>query len=273
MWILPVVGILGSILGFCFLTLAIGKLLSILPLLLQSNDDGDSANSFSWAAASGLYYLSELVEEHTVVSKRLLTRLIYLIVALQLLLCFVDRFPFWLTMLGVASHVVYLGNMRRFPFVTLTDPLFIVSCGRWLPYKALPALLQKHRFPAADSWSPTVLVLANHVVWYSHFSARQKSAYSNMSSFYDTPDGMPTFTEIASFFGICVWLVPFALFVSLSASDNVLPTENPAAVAAASGDGSKKRGQGLAKTLVDVVRNGLSEVAIMVGWKKRDDGF
>lgn len=86
---------------------------------------------FLSTAASGLYYLSELVEEHTVVSKRLLTRLIYLIVALQLLLCFVDRFPFWLTILGVASHVVYLGNMRRFPFVTLTDPLFIVSCGTY----------------------------------------------------------------------------------------------------------------------------------------------
>lgn len=26
MWILPLVGILGSIVGFCFLTLAIGKL-------------------------------------------------------------------------------------------------------------------------------------------------------------------------------------------------------------------------------------------------------
>ncbi|CAN8099758.1 unnamed protein product [Discula destructiva] len=219
MWILPLVGILGSILGFCFLTLAI---------------------------ASGLYYLSELVEEHTVVSKRLLTRLIYGIVAIQLLLCVVDRFPFWLTMLGVASHVVYLGNMRRFPFVTLTDPLFIVSC---------------------------ILVLANHVVWYRHFSDIQKQSYKNMSSFYETPDNLPTFTEIASYFGICVWLVPFALFVSLSAGDNVLPTENPAAAAAAAGDGSKRKGQGLAKSLVDGVRNGLSEVAIMVGWKKRDDGL
>lgn len=35
---------------------------------------------------------------------------------------------------------------------------------------------------------------------------------------------MPSFTEIASFFGIQVWLVPFALFVSLSAGENVLPS-------------------------------------------------
>ncbi|KUI65783.1 Protein SVP26 [Cytospora mali] len=217
MWILPLVGILGSIVGFCFLTLAI---------------------------ASGLYYLSELVEEHTVISKRLLSRLIYGIIVLDLLLCFVDRFPFWLTLFGIVSHVVYLGNMRRFPYVTLTDPLFITSC---------------------------VLVLINHLVWYRHFSARQKNAYNNMSSYYDTPDDMPTFTEIASYFGICVWLVPFALFVSLSASDNILPYENPAA--AAGGDASQKKAQGMAKALVDGVRNAIGQVGIAAGWKKRDDGF
>jgi hypothetical protein len=81
------------------------------------------------AAASGLYYLSELVEEHTVVAKKVLTRLIYSVIGLQLLLCVVDRFPFGLSMLSVVSHVVYLGNMRRFPFVKLSDPLFLASCG------------------------------------------------------------------------------------------------------------------------------------------------
>lgn len=41
---------------------------------------------------------------------------------------------------------------------------------------------------------------------------------------YDDYDDMPTFTEVASYFGICIWLVPFALFVSLSAGENVLPS-------------------------------------------------
>jgi hypothetical protein len=102
MWILPLVGYLGSAVGFSFLTLAI---------------------------ASGLYYLSELVEEHTVIAKRLLGRLIYVIIAIQLVLCIVDGFPFGLTLLNIVSHVVYLGNMRQFPYVKLTDPLFLVSCG------------------------------------------------------------------------------------------------------------------------------------------------
>lgn len=79
--------------------------------------------------ASGLYYLSELVEEHTVIAKRFLTKLIYSIIVLQLILCVVDRFPFLPTVMGIFSHFIYLGNMRRFPFVKLTDPLFLTSCG------------------------------------------------------------------------------------------------------------------------------------------------
>ena len=160
-------GYLGLILGFLFLTLAI---------------------------ASGLYYLSELVEEHTVFAKRVLTRLIYAVVIIQILLSLVDRLPYALSALSIASHLVYLQNLRRFPVVKLTDPVFLLSC---------------------------VLVLANHWLWFRHFSAplpaeRRYNYYEQMN--------VPTFTEIASFFGLCVWLVPFALFVSLSAGENVLPS-------------------------------------------------
>ena len=112
MWILPLLGYVGALLGFCFLTLAI---------------------------ASGLYYLSELVEEYTVFAKKLLTRLIYLIISLQVLLWLLDGFPFWASVVGIVSHVVYLGNMRKFPFVKLSDPLFIGSCGMFLvssPHKS-----------------------------------------------------------------------------------------------------------------------------------------
>jgi formate hydrogenlyase subunit 4 len=91
------------------------------------------------SAASGLYYLSELVEEHTVITKRFLTRLIYSIMGIQLLLCLVDRFPFFLTLLGIGSHFVYLGNMRRFPYVKLSDPLFITSCGEQYPAQSFCA--------------------------------------------------------------------------------------------------------------------------------------
>jgi hypothetical protein len=120
MWILPLIGYMGMALGFGFLTLAIGTFtLKRAHDLLLTKD----------SKASGLYYLSELVEEHTVIAKRLLTRLIYLVIGLQILLCIIDGLPFTLSLLSIVSHVVYLGNMRRFPVVKLSDPLFIISCG------------------------------------------------------------------------------------------------------------------------------------------------
>lgn len=83
--------------------------------------------------ASGLYYLSELVEEHTVFARKLLTRLIYAIIAVQTLLTLIDRFPLLLSLVSIISHGVYMGNLRHFPIVKLTDPVFVLSCGK-LPY-------------------------------------------------------------------------------------------------------------------------------------------
>lgn len=106
MWILPLVGFSGVILGFCFLTLAI---------------------------ASGLYYLSELVEEYSVFSKKLLQRMIYGIIAIQTLLWLFDSFPLKLSLLAIGSHIVYMQNLRHFPIVKLTDPFFLLSCGSYIP--------------------------------------------------------------------------------------------------------------------------------------------
>jgi hypothetical protein len=63
--------------------------------------------------ASGLYYLSELVEEHTVLSKRLLKRLIELIIVAHILLLIFDGFPLLLTLFSAASHIVYLANVSQ----------------------------------------------------------------------------------------------------------------------------------------------------------------
>jgi len=226
MWILPLVGYLGMCLGFGFLVLAI---------------------------ASGLYYLSELVEEHTVLAKRILTRLIYTVIGIQTLLWLIDGFPFLISVLSIVSHVVYLGNMRRFPVVKLSDPLFITSC---------------------------VLVLVNHYVWFVHFSTSHHPSPTSSASYYDQTY-RTSFSEVASYFGLCVWLVPFALFVSLSASDNVLPTmgsEMPNDVGIGGsrvGGGDRKGRQGMAKAVVDGVRNWVGETGHVLGFWKGDrrNGF
>ncbi|KAH7132299.1 transmembrane adaptor Erv26 [Dendryphion nanum] len=238
MWILPLLGYVGVILGFAFLTLAI---------------------------ASGLYYLSELVEEHTVLAKKLLTRLIYGIIGLQLLLFLADGFPATLSVLSVVSHIIYAQNLRKFPIVKLTDPLFLLSCG---------------------------LVILNHYLWFRHFSA--PPPHSRSSYPYSRDTSIPTFTEIASYFGLCVWLVPFALFVSLSAGENVLPTmgseyatgegssfispgkapSTPTTTSTGNAFGDGRRRQrsgtnaGMAKAMVNGVREWVGETGEVMGfWK------
>ncbi|KAJ9655145.1 erv26 super protein [Neophaeococcomyces mojaviensis] len=235
MYILPLLGYLGLTLGFTFLTLSI---------------------------ASGLYYLSELVEEHSVLSSKLLRRLIYAIIVIQLLLL-VDGFPWHLTLLGILSHCIYLTNLRHFPIVKLSDPLFLLSC---------------------------VLVLVNHWMWFRWFSSptafekrgnlRGRDRYNSGYNY-----NQPSFTEIASYFGICVWLVPFALFVSLSAGENVLPsmgseyaTGDPHAGNVGLGGGAasergfkkghKRRNTGMAKAAVGGVKEWVGETGAVMGlWK------
>lgn len=64
-------------------------------------------------------------------AKKLLMQLIYGVVAIQVLLLAVDGFPLGLSALSVASHIIYAQNLRRFPIVKLTDPLFLVSCSTY----------------------------------------------------------------------------------------------------------------------------------------------
>lgn len=85
-------------------------------------------------------------------------------------------------------------------------------------------------------------------------------------------EDQPTFTEVASFFGLCVWLVPFSLFISLSASENVLPSMGSEY---ATGDGSSftrhgkelaKERSGLAKAAVDGIRGWVGETGELMGF-------
>lgn len=48
---------------------------------------------------------------------------------------------------------------------------------------------------------------------------------------------MPCLVQILAYFTFCLWLVPFAFFLSLSANDNVLPTLGSGGVVALDGEG------------------------------------
>ncbi|OZJ06044.1 hypothetical protein BZG36_01146 [Bifiguratus adelaidae] len=106
-------------------------------------------------------------------------------------------------------------------------------------------VLNLKTFPFISLTSPPflascVLVLLNHYLWFTYFSSHYEP-----------------FMDIASFFGIMVWLVPFAYFISLSANDAVLPTSdvtNPTPV---------QGHQALLKTILEYLPR--------IGTKKRDN--
>ncbi|AET39888.1 Svp26p Ecym_5106 [Eremothecium cymbalariae DBVPG len=214
---LQILAVLGAISGFVFITLSI---------------------------ASGLYYLSELVEEYSEPTRRLLSRAIYSLVGVYILLWIFDGFPFMLTCFSIGSYVVYYQNLRRFPFVSLTSPTFVCSC---------------------------VLVFMNHYFWLRYFNNTDISLQSRVDPNY-VPKRRATFVEVTSFFGICIWFIPFALFVSLSAGDNMLPMtmgkkDDDSAVG--------RRASSLLKVAIDAVREYFQSVARLLGIRglRQQDGL
>jgi len=51
------------------------------------------------------------------------------IIGIHVLLLIFDKFPFFLTAFSILAHIIYSTNLRKFPFISLTSPSFIASCG------------------------------------------------------------------------------------------------------------------------------------------------
>merc|ERR1719431_700358 len=88
-------------------------------------------------------------------------------------------------------------------------PSTLIVCGVIAQVAHLSLLSS---FPFFSATSPSfivavVMVIVNHYFAFSHFG----------QNYYP-------FSEVIAYFTICMWLVPFAFFVSLSANENVLPT-------------------------------------------------
>ena len=80
-------------------------------------------------AATGLYYLAELVEEYTKLAKRIITYSTQAVLVLHALVLVVDRLPFKCVAPGVAAHLCYLGQLQKYPFMQLWTPMTAGSIG------------------------------------------------------------------------------------------------------------------------------------------------
>uniref|UniRef100_A0A8I5U694 Protein TEX261 n=1 Tax=Pongo abelii TaxID=9601 RepID=A0A8I5U694_PONAB len=131
-------------------------------------------------ASAGLYYLAELIEEYTVATSRIIKYMIWFSTAVLIGLYVFERFPTSMIGVGLFTNLVYFGLLQTFPFIMLTSPNFILSCG---------------------------LVVVNHYLAFQFFA----------EEYYP-------FSEVLAYFTFCLWIIPFAFFVSLSAGENVLPS-------------------------------------------------
>ncbi|KIJ70157.1 hypothetical protein HYDPIDRAFT_143201, partial [Hydnomerulius pinastri MD-312] len=149
--------------------------------------------------ASGLLYVSELIEEYSRLAKLIGQRGTYAIIAFHVLLYVSDSLPLPQILFSIFCHVVYLQNFSStWPLISLSSMSFIASC---------------------------ILAITNHFLWFMYFSRVTRDARQSYNRLRGTtPNAAPGFTDIATFFGTCVWLVPLFLFLSLSANDNALPT-------------------------------------------------
>lgn len=153
MWFLGLLSWLSTILHICLLTLCI---------------------------AAGLYYLAELVEEYTVMTKRLIKYLIVSVSCVYGGLFLFESLPLSMTLTGLFSTLLYSTLLPNFPDIDLSSPSFILSL---------------------------ILVFVNHYLAFGYFS----------QEWYP-------FGEVIGYFTVCLWIVPFSYFVSLSANENTLPT-------------------------------------------------
>eukprot|EP01083_Nonionella_stella_P094834 266186_1 len=129
--------------------------------------------------ATGIYFFSELAEEYTVMTRRIITAMIVCIITVHVLLWAMDEFNFMDIAVGIAAHVFYYRLIRKFP---------------------------EFQFISIDFLLSVALLGASHWMWWKFFASK-----------------WITKMQIMGFFWICVWLVPLALVISLSANDYSIP--------------------------------------------------
>merc|ERR1719228_321547 len=107
----------------------------------------------------------------------------------------------WMILSVIATYICL--------FIFEDIPSTLIVCGVIAQIAHLSFLSS---FPFFSATSPSfilavVMVIVNHYFAFSHFG----------ENYYP-------FSEVMAYFTICMWLVPFAFFVSLSANENILPT-------------------------------------------------
>ncbi|CAI8052297.1 Protein TEX261, partial [Geodia barretti] len=90
----------------------------------RSPDLHTPTNLFS---AAGLYYLAELIEEYSVLAKKVITFAVLCVVVMHLGLWLIDGFPVLLVLTAVLAHLCYGSLLSTFPLISLLSPGFLAG--------------------------------------------------------------------------------------------------------------------------------------------------
>lgn len=137
-------------------------------------------------------------------AKKIISGLIAFTTVIYILFVFFDRLPWSMVVCGLIAQAAHALIMSNFPFVQFLS----------LPFASAIVMLFINHYLAFSYFS-------NNWYQFSEVSISLKSNYFTILIRF-----LWLCFQILAFFTLCLWLVPFALFVSLSANDNVLPTVN-----------------------------------------------
>jgi hypothetical protein len=104
--------------------------------------------------ACGLYYASELAEEYCSFTKRIITWMIYVAVALHVLLL-LDGFPWPYIAGGLACHLAYYLLLADFPTIVLLSRTSFLALGGC----ADPGAAHRPDFPCHVKWQDNMSLL------------------------------------------------------------------------------------------------------------------
>ncbi|KAJ1641926.1 erv26 super protein [Coemansia asiatica] len=105
--------------------------------------------------ACGLYIVSEWVEECPRQARKTIQLAAWILDGV-LVLALLDGLSIWRTAVSVCANHVYLQNLQTFPLVSLSGPVFIVSC---------------------------VLAIANHFMWFFYFVGSMGYSFGQVCAF------------------------------------------------------------------------------------------
>lgn len=176
-----------------------------------------------------------------------------------------EGFPLFMVGVGLFTNLVYFGLLQTFPYILLSSPNFILSCGEHgldqISLYSVTGLTNTEEYVniikqhtncwglTSRFWSRATVFNMIYVLLFLHCSVSGGEPLHGLPvlctrvlpvlrgiAFHYSSGSMemcfsssflPTLSDwyqVLSYFTICLWVIPFAFFVSLSAGENVLPS-------------------------------------------------